>query len=165
MAVGAGVAVGLTDINDTARSQAERLTFGGGVLLVAIVAVSYLAGGYVAGRMARFDGWRNGLGVWILAIVMTAALAATAWIAGGDVNPLESLDLPRVPVEEDEGLTRGGVIALAATAVATLLAAIAGGVAGERFHRAVDDAGSDYGGEPEQSPVPDPEPRREDPDG
>jgi hypothetical protein len=74
---------------------------------------------------------------------MTLALAGTAWIAGGDVNPLESLDLPRIPVEEGAGLTSGGIIATVAALVVTLLAAIGGGVAGERFHRAVDDAGAD----------------------
>jgi hypothetical protein len=143
MLVGGGVAVGLTDIKDTAGEQADRLTFGGGVLLVAILALAYLAGGYVGGRMARFDGWRQGLGVWLLSVAMTLALAGTAWIAGGDVNPLESLDLPRIPVEEGAGLTSGGIIATLAALVVTLLAAIGGGVAGERFHRAVDDAGTD----------------------
>jgi hypothetical protein len=145
MLVGGGVAVGLTDIEDTAGQQAERLTFGGGVLLVAILAIAYLAGGYVGGRMARFDGWRQGLGVWLLSLLMTLALGATAWIAGGDVNPLESLELPRIPVEEEAGLTSGGIIATVAAAVVTLIAAIGGGVAGERFHRAVDDAGADLG--------------------
>jgi len=143
LAVGAGVAVGLTDVSDTAGEQAERLTAGGGALLVAILALAYLAGGYVAGRMARFDGWRQGLGVWLLALLMTGALAITAWIAGGDVNPLEDLELPRVPVDEEAGLTTGGAITLAVTAVATLGAAIAGGIFGERFHRAVDEAGVD----------------------
>jgi len=143
LAVGAGVAVGLTDISDSAGAQAERLTLGGGALLVAILALAYLAGGYVAGRMARFDGWRQGLGVWVLALVMTGALALTAWIAGGDVNPLEDLELPRIPVDEEAGLTTGGVIALIAAAVATLGASIAGGIFGERFHRAVDEAGFD----------------------
>ena len=145
MAVGAGIAIGLTDIEDTAGEQAEQLSFGGGAVLVAILALAYLTGGYVAGRMARFDGWRQGLGVWVLALVMTAALAITAWIAGGDVNPLESLELPRIPVDEEGGLTRGGAIALAATALVTLAAAIAGGVFGERFHRAVDEAGTKAG--------------------
>jgi hypothetical protein len=141
LAVGAGVAVGLTDVNDPAAEQAERLTAGGGALLVAILALSYLAGGYVAGRMARFDGWRQGLGLWLLALLMTGGLALAAWIGGGDVNPLDDLELPRVPVEEEAGLTTGGAIALTATAVATLGAAIAGGIFGERYHRAVDEAG------------------------
>jgi hypothetical protein len=145
MAVGAGVAIGLTELDSTAGEQADQLTFGGGALLIGILALAYLAGGYVAGRMARFDGWRQGLGVWLLALLMTAALALTAWLAGGDVNPLESLELPRVPVEEEGGLTTGGAVALVLTAVATLGAAIAGGIVGERFHREVDESGSEFG--------------------
>lgn len=159
MAIGAGVAVGLTDLDDPAGEQAKSLGFGGGALLVAILAISYAAGGYVAGRMARFDGWRQGLGVWLVALIMTAALALTAWIGGGDVNPLQSLDLPRIPVDESGEYTRAGAIATVATAIVTLLAAIGGGVAGERFHRAVDEAGVELGvsgdgepGEPEEEP-------------
>ena len=141
MVVGAGVAVGLTEIDDPARTQAERLTFAGGAALLAILAVAYLAGGYVAGRMARFDGPRQGLGVWIVALLMTLALSGIAALAN-DVNPLEALDLPRIPVDEPAGLSSGGAIALAAGALVTLLAAVAGGAAGERFHRAVDEAGA-----------------------
>ena len=143
MAVGAGVAIGITELDDSPGERADQLTLGGGALLVAILALAYLAGGYVAGRMARFDGWRQGLGVWLLALLMTVALAATAWIAGGDVNPLEDLELPRIPVDEEGGLTTGGAIALAATAIVTVAAAIAGGVLGDRFHRAVDEAGAE----------------------
>jgi len=33
---------------------------GGGVIAMAIVALAGLTGGYVAGRMARFAGWKQG---------------------------------------------------------------------------------------------------------
>ena len=39
-----------------AGSVADHLTTGGGAILIALVALSYLTGGYVAARMARFDG-------------------------------------------------------------------------------------------------------------
>lgn len=147
MVVGAGVAVGLTELDADAQTRVEELSLGGGAILVAIIAVAYAAGGYVAARMARFDGWRQGLGVWLLSLLLTVALAITAWVAGGEINPLESLELPRIPVDEGP-LTAGGAIAMGVIALAALLAAIGGGMLGERFHRAVDRAGFELG-EPE----------------
>jgi hypothetical protein len=119
---------------------------------VIVLALSYAAGGYVAARMARFDGIRQGIGVWVVALLMTAALGLTAWLGGGDVNFLRNLDLPRIPVDEDGDFTTGAAIATAAIAVATLLAAIGGAIAGERFHRAVDEAGVDLASQPEWQP-------------
>jgi hypothetical protein len=90
--------------------------------------------------MSRFDGARQGLAVWIWAIVAIVVLAIIGAIAGSEYNLLGSIDLPRIPVDEGD-LTTGGIIALVALVVATLLAAMAGGKAGERYHRRVDEAG------------------------
>src|SRR5262245_9025464 len=73
--VGAGVAVGITEIDGSASDKTATLTLGGGIIIVAILMLAYLCGGYVAGRMARFDGWRQGLGVWILGTVAAVGLA------------------------------------------------------------------------------------------
>lgn len=145
MVIGAGAAVGITELDSGSEQRTRALSLVGGVLLVVVLAIAYLAGGYVAGRMARFDGWRQGLGVWTVGLAMILAFALTAWLAGGEINPLEALDLPRIPVDEG-GLTRGGAIALVATAAVTLAAALAGGVFGERFHRAIDLAGREPAG-------------------
>jgi hypothetical protein len=67
-------------------------------------------------------------------------LAAAGALLGAKYNVLGQLNLPRIPVDEG-ALTTGGLIALAAIVVGTLLAAIAGGKAGTRFHRKVDRAG------------------------
>ena len=140
MTIGAGVAVGLTELHDTAGKQVENLSVGGGAILIVSLALAYVAGGYVAARMARFDGWRQGLGVWLLSLLMILALAVAAWIGGGDINPLQSLSLPRIPVDEGP-LTQGGAIASVIILLVTFGSAIAGGFLGERFHRAVDKAG------------------------
>jgi hypothetical protein len=140
MVIGAGIAVGLTEIDQPASEQTETLNIGGGALLVAILALAYLSGGYVAGRMARFDGWRQGLGVWLLALLATLGLAAAGALGGSEYNVLERLSLPRIPVDEP-ALSTGGAIALGAIVLGTLAAAIAGGIFGERYHRQVDLAG------------------------
>jgi hypothetical protein len=160
MTVGAGVAVGLTELHASAGTQVKELSVGGGAVLVASLALAYVAGGYVAARMARFDGWRQGLGVWLLSLLMILALAVAAWIAGGDINPLESLSLPRIPVDEGP-LTQGGAIASAIILLVTLGSAIGGGVLGERFHRAVDRAGVDLPQADEPEPETEAEPETE----
>ena len=109
----------------------------GGVLLLLVLMVAYYAGGYVAGRMARFNGPRQGLGVWLMGLLVTVLLAVAGVVLGAEYNVLAELNLPRVPIDEGT-LTTGGLIALAAVVVGTLLAAIAGGKAGTHYHRRID---------------------------
>jgi hypothetical protein len=137
----AGAAIGLTEVSESeAAGNAETIGIVGGAILVAILVLAYYAGGYVAGRMSRFDGARQGFGVWIFGLLVAIALAVLGAIAGSEYNVLEKLDLPRIPVDEGT-LTTGAAIALAAVVIATLIAAIAGGKIGERYHRRVDRAG------------------------
>ena len=137
----AGAAIGLTEVSDSeAQANAETISIVGGALLIVVVAIGYYAGGYVAGRMSRFDGGRQGFGAWAIGLIVTIVLAAAGAIAGSQYNLLGDLDLPRIPIDEGS-LAAGGGIALAAILVASLLAAVAGGKAGERYHRKVDAAG------------------------
>jgi hypothetical protein len=152
MVLGGLVAAGVADFRDDAASLVDRMATGGGAIGVAILALGYMAGGYVAARMARFDGWRQGLGVWLLSLLLLLAAAITAWIAGGELDPTKSVTLPSNPI--DEGPLHNSDVALAAVAVLVPLTfALIGGVLGERFHRAVDRVGF----EPEPEPVPDEE--------
>jgi hypothetical protein len=138
-----GVAIGLTqglDTADEAAEEAATIGLGGGIALVVVLFLAYLAGGYVAGRMSRFDGVRQGLAVWLIGLLVVAALAVAGLVFGNEYNVLERLDLPRIPIDEGTGTT-GGLIALGAVLVATLLGAILGGRLGTRYHRKVDRAG------------------------
>jgi hypothetical protein len=134
----AGAAIGLTDA-DTAKSNADTIGIVGGALLIAIAVISYYAGGYVAGRMSRFDGARQGFGVWLIGLIVTLAVAAAGAILGDQYNVFEQLNLPRIPVSTSD-LTTGGAIALAAIVLGSLLAAVLGGKVGQRYHRRVDRA-------------------------
>ena len=137
--VAAGAAIGLTE-SDVTTNDTEELSLAGGIGLIAVLVIAYFAGGYVAGRMSRFDGARQGFGAWLFGIAVTIALALAAVILGSEYNVLEQLNLPSLPVGEST-LTTGGAIALAAVVLGTLLAAIVGGKAGERYHRKVDRVG------------------------
>ena len=103
-----------------------------------ILFVSYYCGGYVAGRMARFDGARQGVAVWLWAVVIAIVIALLALAAGARFNVLSSLNsFPRIPVDEGT-LTTGGIIVLVVGALITLAGAVLGGAAGMRYHRRID---------------------------
>ena len=137
----AGTAVGLTTLSENdATSNASEIGIGGAIALLVALAIAYYCGGYVAGRMSRFDGARQGIGTWAIGLIVTIVLAVAGAVLGSEYNILEQLNLPALPVGESE-LAGGGAIALAAVIIGTLLAAIAGGKAGERYHRKVDRAG------------------------
>ena len=142
----AGVALGLAqevdDADDVADQVASGVGIGGGIALLVILFLAYLAGGYVAGRMARFDGVRQGIAVWVIGLLVVLVLAAAGAILGSQYNVLEQLNLPRIPIDEGTATT-AGIITLVAILLVTLLGAILGGKLGERYHRKVDRAGYD----------------------
>ncbi len=140
-----GLAIGLTegiDSADDAADQADTIGIAGGIVMLVVLFLAYLAGGYVAGRMARFDGARQGIAVWVIGLLVVLALAVAGLIFGSEYNVLQQLDLPRIPIDEGTATT-GGIIALVAVLLVTLLGAILGGKLGDRFHRKVDRAGFD----------------------
>ena len=137
----AGAAIGLTSLTESeARSSADTISIVGGVLFFLVLALAYYSGGYVAGRMSRFDGARQGVGVWVFGLAVTILLAVVGAIAGSEYNVLSQLNLPRIPIDEGS-LATGGLITLVAIVVGTLVAALLGGKAGERYHRKVDRVG------------------------
>jgi hypothetical protein len=155
--LGALVAAGVTSSHEDAAGLVDQMMVGGGAISLAILALSFLTGGYVAARMARFDGWRQGLGIWLLSLLVVVAAAVTAWIAGGQIDPTDSISLPANPIDEGP-LHQGAAVIAPILVVVPLLAALAGGVLGDRFHRAVDRAGTE---EFEAVPRPEPDDRSE----
>ncbi|KQQ94180.1 hypothetical protein ASF62_08550 [Leifsonia sp. Leaf325] len=141
-ATGAAVGFGASD-GQASIDEGEAATIGivGAIALVVVLLVSYYCGGYVAGRMARFDGVKQGLAVWLWAVVIAVVVAIVGAIAGSQFNILANVNsFPRIPLNEGD-VTFGGVITAVALALASLGGALLGGAAGMRFHRKVDRAG------------------------
>jgi hypothetical protein len=133
---------GVFGAQPTANSQDIR-TMGlvSGIVLLVVVLIAYFAGGYVAARMARFSGAKQGLGVWLWALIFTIVVVVIGLIAGNSLDLLSRANgLPQLPVNQGT-LTGGGIITLVAIILISLVGAVLGGLAGMRYHRRVDRAG------------------------
>lgn len=113
-----------------------------GLVVAGLLFLSYLFGGYVAGRMARRAGVLNGAGVFLLGLLVVGAVALLVRQAAGTeavVARLRDLGLPTTGDEWRHVGTVAGLASLAAVFVGSVL----GGALGERWHarllsRAVD---------------------------
>jgi hypothetical protein len=111
------------------------------IVLLVILFVAYYCGGYVAGRMARFNGAKQGFMVWIWAVIAAVLVSLLAMVAGERFNILARLNsFPRIPINEGQ-VTTTGIIGAVVVAVVALIGAVVGGMAGMHFHRKVDRAG------------------------
>ena len=134
-------AVGTTQEVTESQAESEAGTIGlvAAILLLVVLMIAYYTGGYVAGRMSRFDGGKQGLAVWGIGLLVTIVAVVLGVVFGSQYNILDRVDLPTMPVPTDT-LSIGGVITAIAVLVGTLIAAMAGGKVGRRYHRRVDDA-------------------------
>ena len=140
VAVGLTVLLGVLAGAVTAAIGADPAI--GTVVTVAVLLVAYYAGGYVAGRLARFDGARNGFLSWVVGLVATIVLTVVAAFVGAQYDVLSRVSLPTLPTSLAD-VTATGMLLAAVAVLGTLLAAVLGGKAGESFHRRVDRAAAD----------------------
>ena len=103
---------------------------------LAILFVSYYSGGYVAGRMARFDGIKQGIAVWVWAIVVAVVIGVLAAVADDEYSGQRRA--AQVSMGEPD---HDGIVGVAVVALVSLVGAMLGGLAGMRFHRRVDRTG------------------------
>ena len=140
----AAVAAGVGWNEEITRSEAERDagTIGvvAAVVLLVVLMLAYYTGGYVAGRMSRFEGGKQGAAVWVIGLAVAVIAILLGVLFGAQYNILDRVSLPTLPISNDE-LSLGGAITAVAIVVLTLLTAIAGGKVGSRYHLKVDRAG------------------------
>jgi amino acid transporter len=134
-AVGSQIDITLRD----AKSAAGSIGIGAGITLLVVLMLAYFTGGYVAGRMSRFDGARQGVATWVIGLLVTLLVAALGAIAGDKYDIFDRISLPRLPLNLSE-LGTGGAITAVAVLLGTLLAAVIGGKVGHRYHDKVDRA-------------------------
>jgi len=114
------------------------------VLLGVLIFLTYFFGGYVAGRLARFDGGRNGamLLVWTLltgVLVLLAAGVFSGFLPGGAADAIGGI--MEGALSALDGLSQAGVVGIVVVVAALLLALIGGflgGRLGSRYHAEID---------------------------
>lgn len=113
---------------------AQRI--GVGVLLASWLAalIAYFVGGYAAGRVARYDGVRNGAGVVLWTVVVALVLGVLGAIFGSRFDVTDQLHLGVSP----SSLTLPGVVSLVVTLLIMLGGSALGGLLGGLYHRRVD---------------------------
>ena len=130
-----GAALGAVDYKTGLEADAKDIAIGTMIGAVAVLFVGFFVGGWAAGRMARYDGARNGFAAGIWALILAAILAAPGWISG-DYDIFRNVDLPQW-LSTDEFTTYAIITGIAAIA-AIFVGAVLGGLWGERYHRRAD---------------------------
>jgi hypothetical protein len=125
---------------DQAQRQAGTIGLVAAIVLLVVLMIGYYAGGYVAGRMSRFSGAAQGLGVWVIGLLVTVLMLVLGAVFGEQYDVLNRMNLPRLPVSTG-ALGTTGVVAAIIVLAGTLLAALLGGSVGTHYHRRVDRAG------------------------
>jgi H+/Cl- antiporter ClcA len=140
--VAAGATVGVTYLLDYTRADAEQqpgtVAIAAAAVLGLLVCCAFYSGGYVAGRLARFDGVRQGFGVWMIALLLAVIAGGAGALLNNQYDLVAEVDRPDVPLA-DNVLANGAIISAAAVIVLTLVAALLGGKAGQRYHNKIDE--------------------------
>jgi hypothetical protein len=140
-AVVAGAAVGTTYVLDYTRADLENkagtTAITAAALVVLVISFAFYIGGYVAGRLVRFDGMRQGFGVWMISLLLIVLASSVGAFLNSRYAYTGRIERPDVPLTNDTLLT-GGLITAAALLMLPLLAALLGGKTGQRYHDKID---------------------------
>jgi hypothetical protein len=131
-----GAAVGAVGYQTGLEENAQDLSTWSLIGGVAVLFVAYVIGGWAAGRIARYDGARNGFAAGIWTLILGAILAGLgAWI-GSEYDVFRNVELPQW--FEEDAFTTAAIISGVAAIAAMFAGGIIGGLWGERYHRRAD---------------------------
>jgi uncharacterized membrane protein len=132
----AGAAVGAVGYQTGLEESAEDLSTWSMIGGVAILFVAYVVGGWAAGRMARYDGARNGFATGVWTLIFAGILAALgAWV-DSEYDVFRNVELPQW--FSTDAFTTAAIISGVAAIVAMFVGGVLGGIWGEYYHRRAD---------------------------
>ncbi|MGH2819183.1 MAG: hypothetical protein ACRDJ5_00870 [Actinomycetota bacterium] len=129
----AGVGIEQADISS---AEAARGGLAGGIALVVVLLLSWMWGGYTAGRMGRGAGFAHGFLVPLVALILAALIGAVVAAIAANTE-LPSWNLPfnlGNPPGDDEQVRQWGTGLGIAALVVMFLGSIIGGALGSRWH-------------------------------
>jgi hypothetical protein len=130
---------------DLAGAELGAAAITGLVLVAILVFLTYFFGGYVAGRLARFDGGRNGAmlllwtGVTVLVLALVNAVLRDflpAGVSEGIGNLVQNNGLSVIGGLSELGIV--GVLIFVGALLVALLGGFLGGRLGSRYHAEID---------------------------
>ena len=134
----AGAAVGAVGYQTgLSGDEAEDIGIASLVGGIVVLFLSYLVGGWAAGRIARYDGARNGMMTAVWTILLAAALSALAYFLGNEYDVFANVDLPQY--FDRDALTVAAIVSGVVTIATMLIGGLLGGLWGTRYHRLADE--------------------------
>jgi hypothetical protein len=131
-----GAAFGAVGYQTGLEENAEDLSTWSMIGGVAVLFVAYLIGGWAAGRMARYDGARNGFATGVWTLVFAAILAGLgAWV-DSEYDVFRNVELPQWFTTD--AFTTLAIVSGIGAILAMFIGGTIGGLWGERYHRRAD---------------------------
>src|SRR5919107_2647598 len=131
---------------DLSGGQIGASVITGLVLLGVLIFLTFFFGGYVGGRLARFDGGRNGVMVLVWTFIVVLIIALAAVVFSGFLPDLAAERIAHTVggmLSTARDLAAAGVVGIVAALAAVLLALLGGflgGRLGSRYHSEIDRA-------------------------
>jgi len=138
----ASAALGQIAFQTGVSGNQTELSLGALITAGVVIFLSFLIGGWAAGRMSRYSGALNGLMVAVTFVIFLGVLAALGAILGDQYNLFDNLRVAKANLPNwfsADTVTTAAVVSSIAFAVVMFLGATLGGLWGAHFHRRADE--------------------------
>lgn len=128
-----------------ANGQLTSTAITGFAVIAGVFFFAFLFGGYISGRMARYDGGRNGAMILLWMALVAALLLVLSGVLGQVISGTPAGEVVGVALDSGSnavnllgGLGTPGIVIAGGVLLAALLGGMVGGRLGSRYHREID---------------------------
>jgi hypothetical protein len=138
----ASAAIGQIAFQTGVNGNETELSLGALITAGVVIFLSFLIGGWAAGRMSRYSAALNGFMVALTFVIFLGVLAALGAILGDQYNLFDNLQVAKANLPNwfsADTVTSAAVVSSIAFAVVMFVGATLGGLWGGRLHRRADE--------------------------